>query len=135
MRRTLAVALLCLWLTAPARAADPAVDLSIVNAGPGALRCLILFGHWVTQDIGPIAPGARMRISMRRGEPPGALYIPRFDGRKMMIENILCGAAADWAATSDQIPLQPVRAATAGRFQTSCQLAAKVACSMPAEKP
>ena len=115
----------------PAVAADAGVELVIANAGDQPLRCMILFGHWVTQDVGPIAAGGSATVSMWRGQPPGALYIPRFDGRKMMIENLICGSDADWAETYDQVPMQTVRDGAAARLRTDCRLAGKVACTPP----
>jgi len=96
-----------------------------------ALRCMILFGHWITQDVGPIPPGASAEVSMWRGQPAGALYIPRFDGRKMMIENLVCGSDSAWAETYDQIPLLPLRDSAAAGFRTACRPAGKIACSAP----
>lgn len=135
MRSRFAAALLLVSVvfTGKAAAADPAVDLSIRNDGPAALRCMILFGHWITQDVGPIAPGGSAQVAMWRGQPPGALYIPRFDGRKMMIENLICGSDAAWAETYDQIPIASLRDGTAARFQTGCKPASgptgKIACT------
>jgi hypothetical protein len=132
MTRALAAILLALALAAgEAEAADPAVALSIRNDGPVALRCMILFGHWITQDVGPIPPGASAQVAMWRGQPAGALYIPRFDGRKMMIENLICGSDAAWAETYDQIPLLPLRDSTAGGFRTACKPAGRITCSAP----
>ena len=132
MTRGMATIVLALALsTGMARAADPAVALSIRNDGPVALRCMILFGHWITQDVGPILPGASANVSMWRGQPPGALYIPRFDGRKMMIENLVCGSDAAWAETYDQIPWLPLRDSAAAGFRTACRPAGRIACSAP----
>jgi hypothetical protein len=132
MTRGIASIPLALALSAgAAKAADPAVALSIRNDGPVALRCMILFGHWITQDVGPIPPGASAQISMWRGQPAGALYIPRFDGRKMMIENLICGSDAAWAETYDQIPLLPLRGSAAGSFRTARPPAGRIACSAP----
>jgi len=132
MTRGMATIVLALALsTGMARAADPAVALSIRNDGPVALRCMILFGHWITQDVGPILPWASANVSMWRGQPAGALYIPRFDGRKMMIENLVCGSDAAWAETYDQIPLLPLRDSAAGGFRTACRPAGRIACSAP----
>src|SRR5262249_56247344 len=80
-------ALLLCGAARPAIAADPAVELVIANAGDQPLRCMILFGHWVTQDVGPIAAGGSATVSMWRGEPAGALYLPRFHGRTMVVRN------------------------------------------------
>jgi len=100
---------------------------------------MILFGHWITQDVGPIAPGGSAQVAMWRGQPPGALYIPRFDGRKMMIENLICGSDAAWAETYDQIPIAALRDSTAAGFRTSCRPASgsagKIACSAAAIDP
>jgi hypothetical protein len=117
----------------PAVAADAGVELVIANAGDQPLRCMILFGHWVTQDVGPIAAGGSATVSMWRGQPPGALYIPRFDGRKMMIENVICGGQVAWAESLDQIRLSPLRESAGSRFATSCTGAAHVSCGPPVE--
>jgi hypothetical protein len=132
MMRGIAPILLALALSAgAAKAADPAVALSIRNDGPVALRCTILFGHWITQDVGPIPPGGSAEVAMWRGQPAGALYIPRFDGRKMMIENLVCGSDAAWAETYDQIPLLPLRDSAAAGFRTACRPVGRIACSAP----
>jgi len=124
-------ALLLCGAARPAIAADPAVELVIANAGDQPLRCMILFGHWVTQDVGPIAAGGSATVSMWRGQPTGALYIPRFDGRKMMIENVICGGQTAWAESLDQIRLSPLRETAGNRFATSCTGAGHVSCSPP----
>jgi len=120
-------------VTRPAVAADPAVDLLIANAGDQPLRCMILFGHWVTQDVGPIAAGGSATVSMWRGQPAGALYIPRFDGGEMRIENVICGGQAAWAESLDQIRLSPLRESAGNRFATSCAEAGHVSCTPPVE--
>src|SRR5215813_10426845 len=126
-------ALLLCGAARPAIAADPSVELVIANAVDEPLRCTILFGHWVTQDVGPIAAGGSATVSMWRGQPAGALYIPRFDGRKMMIENVICGAESAWAESLDQIRLSPLRDAAGRRFATSCAEAGHVSCTPPVE--
>jgi hypothetical protein len=131
--------LLSVFCAGTAEAGDPAVALSIRNEGPVALRCMILFGHWITRDVGPIAPGASAEVAMWRGQPRGALYIPRVDGRKMMIENLVCGSDAAWAETYDQIPLATLRDGAAARLRTACRPGpapiGKIACSVPAAAP
>ncbi|MEA2780588.1 MAG: hypothetical protein QOK29_2132 [Rhodospirillaceae bacterium] len=115
----------------PALADDPMVELSIDNSSHQALRCMILFGHWITRDLPTIEPGASAKIVIWRGEPLGALYIPRADGRKMMIENVLCGGTVDWSESRDQIPLLPIRNSKANRFNTVCKTESRVRCSEP----
>jgi len=113
----------------PAWAGDPAVELALGNDGGRPLRCMILFGHWITQDLGMIAPGGAAKVAMWRGQPAGVLYIPRFDGRKMMIENIVCGDDVAWGETLGQVPLLPIRSSGEARFAVACRLAGRVACA------
>jgi hypothetical protein len=104
IRRLAASCLMILLATLDARGADAPVRLSITNDGSEPFRCIVLFGHWVTVDVGTVVPGEVQMISMMRGPPKGALHVPRFDGRQMMIENVLCGSLAAWGDSLDQIP-------------------------------
>src|SRR5262245_4271226 len=61
---------------------DDAVTLSIANESPEPLRCTILFAHFVSKDVGTIAPRAEVSLSIFRQKDGGALWIPRADGRK-----------------------------------------------------
>jgi hypothetical protein len=129
--RRIGASLLLLLLSLGAARADAPIALAIRNDGSVALRCMILFGHWITQDIGPIPPGGSARLSLWRGLPAGALYIPRFDGRQMMIENLICGSDDAWAETYDQIPLLPLRTGSGHGFRTDCSPAGRIACTPP----
>lgn len=122
-----------------ASAASPAaepdsrdVTLSIANAGGESMRCQILFAHFVVMEAGGIPAGGELSIAMSRQESDGALWIPRADGRRMMIETIDCGAAARWAATRGQIPLLSARAGREPRYGTTCRLQGVVTCEDPA---
>jgi hypothetical protein len=111
------------------------VTLSIANASQEPLRCMILFAHFVATDVGPIAPNDDLALAMFRQDEDGALFIPRADGRRMMIETIDCGAAARWAETRGQISLLPARAGRDARYGTTCRLAGAVSCADPAPLP
>jgi hypothetical protein len=131
-RAALGLTLLVASLAPAARlalAGDPPVEIAIANAGDQPLRCMIMFGHWITQDLGLVAPGGTAKVAMWRGQPPGALYIPRVDGRKMMIENVDCGGLAAWGETLGQVPLLPIRASAAARFAVACKLVERVSCA------
>jgi hypothetical protein len=112
-----------------AGASDATVTLSIKNNDTRPLRCAVIFAHWVTTDVDLIASGQTAKISMTRGPQPGALHIARFDGRPMMIENIICGAEQDWSDSFDQLPLTLVRDAAASAFQIECRAAPRVVCT------
>lgn len=110
------------------------VSLTIANGGTEALRCVLLFTHWVTRELGVIAPGDRFRLALFRDPADGALFIPRDDGeRLMMVESLLCGRDADWADSRGQVPLLPLQASRAQAFVTACRAATPVTCSAPAE--
>ena len=107
---------------------DQAVTLSIANEGGEPLRCTIMFAHFVVMDVEPIPPGADLAVAMFRQEGDGALWIPRADGRRMMIETIDCGAVSRWAATRGQISLLPARAGRDMRYSARCRLDGMVVC-------
>ena len=111
------------------------VTLSIANAGAEPMRCLILFAHWVTTEAGTIRPDGELEIAMFRQGRDGALFIPRADGRRMMIETIACGGAARWAETRGQIPLLPARAGRDAGYRTTCRLGGAVVCADPTPLP
>ncbi len=99
------------------------------------MRCMILFAHFVATDTGTIRPNGELSIAMFRQGGDGALWIPRADGRRMMIETIDCGSALRWAETRGQISLLPARAGRDGRYGARCRLSGSVACDDPAPLP
>ena len=114
-----------------AGAPDGAVTLRIANDGPEALRCVLLFGHWITLELGIIDASASHALSMMRDAGDGSLYVHRDDGRKMMIENVVCGVDSAWAETLGQIPLLPVRESRERELQTSCRIDERLTCTLP----
>ncbi|MGH6930309.1 MAG: hypothetical protein ACREEV_18470 [Dongiaceae bacterium] len=120
----------------PARAdgTDDAVTLRIGNDGSQALRCVVLFGHWVSLDLGVVGAGASRALAMMRDAGDGSLYVPRDDGRAMMIENVVCGADGAWAETLGQVPLLPVRSSRERDMRTSCRIDDRVICTPPGGK-
>jgi len=107
---------------------DQAITLSIANESREPLRCMILFAHFVVMDGGTILPSADLSIAMFRQDGDGALWIPRSDGRRMMIETIDCGSASRWAETRGQISLLPARAGRDMHYGSHCRLDGTVVC-------
>ena len=110
-------------------ASEAGVTLSIKNDDTQSLRCAVIFAHWVTSNIDPIASGETATVAMMRGPQPGALYIARFDGRPMMIENIICGADKNWSDSLDQLPLTLVRDSPTSTYQMECRATPRVVCT------
>jgi hypothetical protein len=110
---------------------DEAVALRIANDGTQALRCVLLFGHWVTRDLGIIDAGASHDLTMIRDPRDGSLYVLRDDGRELMIENVVCGADRAWAETLGQVPLLPVRDSRDRELWTSCRIDERLDCTLP----
>lgn len=115
-------------LLAAASASASTVTLSIKNDDPQSLRCTVVFAHWVTVNVDPIASGGTATVAMTRGPQPGALHIARFDGRPMMIENIVCGTEQDWGASFDQLPLDRIRDSVTSSYQMACRAAPRIVC-------
>ena len=138
-RALMIVAALCLaWPLFPARAAgldSRGVRLSISNQSGEPMRCLIMFAHFVVTEAGTVVPGGDLAIAMSRQDSDGALWMPRADGRRMMIETIDCGLASRWAETRGPIPLLAARAGRDAVYGTTCRLDGAVVCTDPAPRP
>lgn len=123
----------CTGASEPTADDEESVVLSLSNAGGEALQCRILFGHWVEQDLGQLAAGSTRDIALRRQHSDGGLFLPRAsDGRRMMIENLVCGPLQDWWERRADVPLLPLRASTARQFGTTCAVTDRARCSEPA---
>ena len=105
--------------------------MAVVNDGSEPLRCTILFGHWVEQGVGTVDVGTVLNISMRRQASDGALYVPRYDGRKMMVENLVCGPLENWWERRSDIALLPLRAGGVQQLRTVCRVVGRARCSPP----
>lgn len=125
-----------LWVSSgctpsPAESPDEAVTVHIRNDGGQALRCVLLLGHWMSRDVGVIDSGVAHALVMRRDGHDGSLFILSADGRRMMIENLVCGSADAWAETLGQVLLTPVRGSGASALRTSCRVDGRVTCTPP----
>ena len=99
-------------------------SLSLANTGAAPLHCRLMFGHWVEQDLGLIAPGGSIGLDISQAAKDGALYILRADGqRRMMIETIICGRDGDWMASYGQVDFAPARSARPAPHRGELRLA------------
>ncbi|MDY0884349.1 hypothetical protein ACFPL7_00825 [Dongia soli] len=131
LMRIAALACLIAPLQPAFASADLQTSLTIRNDGGEALKCVILFGHWVTSDIADIAPGQTGEVKIMRAAKDGALYVPRFDGRPMMIERIACGRTAGWWESIGDVPLLPLREKAEAASETRCRLSDRAVCTTP----
>ncbi|HVJ42501.1 MAG TPA: hypothetical protein VM639_13440 [Dongiaceae bacterium] len=122
---------LCLVADAARAADDLKTTLVIRNDSGEPLKCMILFGHWVTLDIADIPAGGKGQVEIMRAAKDGALYVPRFDGRHMMVERIACGRVAAWWESLGDIPLLGLRASAKPSSETHCRLQDRAQCSEP----
>ncbi len=119
--------------------ADRPVALQLTNGGATALRCSIVFGHWVYTELGILAPGETRDIAVTQAARDGALYIVRYDGqRQMMIENLTCGTTENWRDSLGQLDLSPARSSRVGQIAAQCAApggTGRVNCRITAMKP
>lgn len=117
----------------PLAAGEPdQVQLTVRNLAGMPLRCVVLLAHFVTLERPLLPAGAALSLVMQRDSAAGALWLQRADGRRMMIENLLCGAADRWGETRGEVPLLPLRADTPPRMETMCRIDGRLTCSLPA---
>ncbi len=123
--------LLAWWSGAAAAGGDDTnarVDLDLINNDSATLRCVTVLAHFVSLPDLTIEPGETLRVSYFRGMADGTLYILRDDGRRMMVENLLCGRTDDWDATRGEVPLLDVRAAASPHVVMTCRVAGRLQC-------
>ncbi len=119
--------LLCL-AAAPAVADE--VALSLASDGARTLRCQIIYAHWVTFDLPTLEPGDRVQFTVQRDAATRELFVPREpDGRRMMLEGVLCGADDDWSGTLTLLDLEAVKRSEDLAFERRCAIGTQLACS------
>ncbi|NIA69740.1 hypothetical protein HBA54_14145 [Pelagibius litoralis] len=112
----------------PAGAEPRSLDLSLDNAGERTLRCSMVIAHFMSDELGEIAPGERLMIALEGDNADGSLFVRSGDGRRKPIENILCGASDDWAQTRGEVPLLPLRTSSSERAHMACHLEGRLRC-------
>ena len=110
------------------------VSLSVVNASAGTLRCVAVLAHFVTREVGSMAPGEALHMELLREPASGALAYGDNAGKPMMLENLLCGEPARWQASYGDVPLLALRAATGRRFVVRCESRGRLRCTAPADR-
>ena len=120
--------LLCLFW-APAVAAEE-IDLGLANEGARTLRCQIIYAHWVTGELPTLEPGSWLRFTVERDAATREIYVPREpDGRRMMLEGVLCGADDDWGATLTLLDLEAVKRSNDLAYERRCSIEVQLTCS------
>ena len=100
---------LCLYLLLSAcQAPDHEVAITLQNDSDQTLRCLLVFAHWMTEELPPLPADGQTEIFLQRQPLDGALYKWRGQAQKLPLENISCGFEADWRpdAIIGLLPLQ-----------------------------
>ncbi|MGD1879958.1 MAG: hypothetical protein ACFB13_20945 [Kiloniellaceae bacterium] len=126
--RAAAVAGTLLLTAAPAGAAVQGVSLHLTNGGDRPLRCVMVIAHFMSHELGAVAPGDTLGVALERDDADGSLFVRSADGRAKMIENILCGASDDWSRTRGEVPLLPLRSMTSVGVAMTCRLEGRLHC-------
>ncbi len=117
------------------QAAEPSgpsvpIRLEIVSAAvTSRLACQIVLAHFVTQDIAPIPAGGETAIALERDLYDGTLIYRHDGGRRMAVENILCGLATNWRATRADLNLAALRAGQRATLRIICEAPKALSCT------
>jgi hypothetical protein len=132
MRRAAVAACAFVYCSGAAPAGEPqSVQLIVRNETGMTMKCVLVLAHFVTLEHA-VTAGANISIVMQRDVVAGTLWLPRpDDGRPMMVENLLCGAADRWSETRGEVPLLPLRGDTPAQMVTICRPAERLACAAP----
>ncbi|MDA0229768.1 MAG: hypothetical protein O3B21_06215 [Proteobacteria bacterium] len=127
--------LVLILLPLSGRAAEPSgpsapVRLEIVSAtATSRLACQLVLAHFVTQDIASIPAGGEAVIVLDRDLDDGTLIYRHDGGRRMAVENILCGVAANWRATRADLNLAALRAGRRANLRIICEAPKALSCT------
>lgn len=69
--------------------ADP-VEISISNATGGQLTCDAALAHWYSEELGAIAPGARLALTLWHDRETGVLNLMNATDDRMPVEAVWC---------------------------------------------
>ncbi|MGF1608337.1 MAG: hypothetical protein ACFCUQ_03010 [Kiloniellales bacterium] len=119
-----------LWPAAALAAGSETLRVVLRNDGAQALRCVMIKAHFMSETLDAIAAGDALNLVLQRDPADGALFVLADDGRRQMIENILCGADDDWSETRGELPLLPLRTASAARIELSCVVEGRLLCAV-----
>ena len=105
------------------------VHLEIVSATPtSSLACQLVLAHFVTQDIALIPAGGETAISLERDLDDGTLIYRHDGGRRMAVENILCGLATNWQGTRADLNLAALRTGQRAKLRIICEASKALSC-------
>lgn len=134
-------ALFALMVPQSAGAAEPSgpsapVKLEIINGTktPG-LICQLVLAHFVTEDIAEISTGEGVVIALHRDLDDGTLIYRHGGGRRMAVENILCGLADNWRATRNDLNLARLRGGDSADVKYICATPEALSCKAAAGAP
>ena len=117
-------------------AAEPAgpsapVRLEVVNGTNAShLRCQLVFAHFVTLEFAPVFAGNNIVIRLRRDMDDGTLIYQRSGGRRMAVENILCGITGNWQATRNDLNMTALRQGQRADLRFLCEAPKALSCKI-----
>ncbi|TNB48866.1 hypothetical protein FF124_07025 [Martelella lutilitoris] len=101
--------------------AEP-VEISIANETDTSLDCRAALAHWYSDELGRIAPGDRLTVTLWHDGETGVLNLMNATDDRMPVEAIWC--ASDAARARLDLPM------TAGPMKTGPMTAGKAAASL-----
>ena len=123
-----AVSACLLWPALSSASGPDGLVLSVEAEQARALRCVMVMAHFMSAELGEVVPGMPLDIGLQRDASQGTLFVLSDDGRRQMVENIICGAADDWSATRSDLALQDLRHATETHAVFRCRIEGRVQC-------
>ena len=82
--------------------ADP-VEVSVANETQAPLDCQAALAHWYSDELGRIAPGGELTLTLWHDDETGVLNLLNAGGDRMPVEAVWC--ASDIARTRLKLPM------------------------------
>lgn len=106
--------------------ADP-VEVSVANETGDTVKCRLALAHWYSEDLGRIAPGDELTLTLWHETGTGVLNLMNATDDRMPVEALWC--STDAARTRLDLPLAAGKMEATLRFSCRASDDAELSCN------
>ncbi|MBC7281078.1 hypothetical protein [Hoeflea sp.] len=103
------------------------MEISVANETGDTVQCRVALAHWYSDDLGAIAPGDELTLTLWHDTETGVLNLMNATGDRMPVEALWC--STDAARTRLNLPLAAGKMEAALRFSCRASDDAGLSCN------
>ncbi|MCD1636167.1 hypothetical protein K7H91_20610 [Martelella mediterranea] len=102
------------------------MEISVANETDTSLDCRAALAHWYSDELGRIAPGQQLTLTLWHDSKTGVLNLMNATDDRMPVEAIWC--TSDTARARLDLPMKTGKAAAALHFSCKTEEASGLSC-------